>query len=587
MDQLNTLLDTKFLVTKQMTDFFSEAGVLEKLMGYLTRVSPGIDFGDDANCLVQTDRPRSDSDALRRSYRLMEFFLQKSTHFEALVTANLDRILLLLSNVFHPSSEGSLFHWSKIFLSLLQKIPKLLAASMMANPTLFERMLPHIHESPVGDALVHFVSYPQFENSDRALVWNWLESERILERLFEICTCLESDFGARQGCDTLARIVDRIAVLPGARRAAKMLYGVDFIAAVVKSITTTRSKSSCHVAEAATELLCRLLAKSEEKLMDSRNTNAPPAEMPNFFASHRDELVNAAVDQVEALVDALFLTRNEDRLPNKSELASGVDSNARFDLLTPLRSLLVESLSNICRARPGAVLSKIVPAVWKTLIGWCLEHPEANIFHTNCNVLISMLIQTADEATQKNALQKSKILHPIATTAFEMLQREPGKEIQSSFYGFISLIVSLFILEAMKRSEGSYLYAVISVTNPWPELRTLCMQRALLLGKWKTWHDIDLPSPSAGAQMTNRNSHLGILPFVSPQMQHTRGSPPDDAVECYAWLLGYGASGWEKSETPIKKIQIDPPATDNSSVSSKSKNKNKNKSNNKKKKKKK
>ncbi len=71
--------------------------------------------------LEVVDRPHESSDALRRSYRLMEFFLQKSQPFEKFVETNLTKIFVELFNVFHPSSTGSLYHWSKIFLSLLQK----------------------------------------------------------------------------------------------------------------------------------------------------------------------------------------------------------------------------------------------------------------------------------------------------------------------------------------------------------------------------------------------------------------------------------------------------------------------------------
>lgn len=65
-------------------------------------------------------------------------------------------------NIFHPDSTGSLFHWSKIFLSLLQRLPSQIQIIMTSKPYLFQRMLPYVHESPVSEALVHFVAYPQY-----------------------------------------------------------------------------------------------------------------------------------------------------------------------------------------------------------------------------------------------------------------------------------------------------------------------------------------------------------------------------------------------------------------------------------------
>jgi hypothetical protein len=41
-----------------------------------------------------------------------------------------------------------------VFLALLQKNTSLVRSALCDNPQLFSRMLPLIHESPVGDALV-------------------------------------------------------------------------------------------------------------------------------------------------------------------------------------------------------------------------------------------------------------------------------------------------------------------------------------------------------------------------------------------------------------------------------------------------
>ncbi len=45
--------------------------------------------------------------------------------------------------------------------------------------------LPFIHESPVGDALVHLIGYPQYTANDREHVWRWVERERVLFRVVE------------------------------------------------------------------------------------------------------------------------------------------------------------------------------------------------------------------------------------------------------------------------------------------------------------------------------------------------------------------------------------------------------------------
>lgn len=44
----------------------------------------------------------------------------------------------------------------------LQKNTTGMCKLMCETPVLFSRMLPYVHESPVGDALVHFLGYPQY-----------------------------------------------------------------------------------------------------------------------------------------------------------------------------------------------------------------------------------------------------------------------------------------------------------------------------------------------------------------------------------------------------------------------------------------
>ncbi len=86
--------------------------------------------------------------------------------------------------------------------------------------------------------------------------------------------------------------------------------------------------------------------------------------------------------------------------------------------------------------------------------------------------------------------------------------REDGLHAPSSYCGFAILSVSLVILEGLKRGEDSYLYNVITHSEPWPEMAALVLRRARLLGNARSWNDITLPAPSAGAQV-RRNGHWG------------------------------------------------------------------------------
>lgn len=69
------------------------------------------------------------------------------------------------------------------------------------------------------------------------------------------------------------------------------------------------------------------------------------------------------------------------------------------------------------RARPDSVLPMLVPALWRTLVAWCEEHAEANIFHLHANRMIEMLVRRGDDKTHKNVFTKSKIISRFSSLA--------------------------------------------------------------------------------------------------------------------------------------------------------------------------
>ncbi len=201
-------------------------------------------------------------------------------------------------------------------------------------------MLPYIHESPVGDALVHFVGYGQFLPPDRAQVWQWLEREAVLQRI--VATAALSGSGARQACDVIARVLDRVAMLPGSGRLAAVVYGEPFVLPLLRDLSDAKCNS--EMVAAATELLHKLFLKSDERLLVEAKANVAQ-ELPNHFAGNaRELLLDSVTPHVERLVEGLFLTRNSLRRPTAKEIAAGAAPDAQLDMLTPQRTLLLETL---------------------------------------------------------------------------------------------------------------------------------------------------------------------------------------------------------------------------------------------------
>jgi hypothetical protein len=88
-----------------------------------------------------------------------------------------------------------------------------------------------------------------------------------------------------------------------------------------------------------------------------------------------------------------------------------------------------------------------------------------------------------------------------------------GLGVTSSYSGFAVLNVSLIVLEGLKRGPDTYLHNLITFSEPWPQLASLLTRRARLLGNARSWNDISLPAPSAGAQVCKDNAVVGFLLF--------------------------------------------------------------------------
>lgn len=186
--------------------------------------------------------------------------------------------------------------------------------------------------------------------------------------------------GARQGCDTVSRIVDRIAVIEGSGRIARILYGPEFVQQVVQCMVK-RAEASV---DAATDLLGKLFTKSEgrmtrsfkfllysfyslvlcaEQLKMEQRQSPIPMDIPNFFAGpSRELLLNSVEPHLEVvslsfpglkypyahlfkICNAILETRNELRSASPAQIRAGSDASAKFDRLTPRRTHLVELMA--------------------------------------------------------------------------------------------------------------------------------------------------------------------------------------------------------------------------------------------------
>lgn len=169
----------------------------------------------------------------------------------------------------------------------------------------------------MGDALVHLIGYPQYSASDREQVWRWVERERVLFRVVETACAKPASAatissGARQACDVVSRILDRVAALPSAGRLASQTSSREFVEPLVRGTVTTDALMDQQ--EACAELLCKVLAKSEERLVveQAKSGMFPPVDLTNGFAgAHRETLLDSTVidDAVGARSFCKRLTR--------------------------------------------------------------------------------------------------------------------------------------------------------------------------------------------------------------------------------------------------------------------------------------
>ena len=530
--------------------FLFQSNVCSCLLSYLSGLDSKTSFDSVTypSPLCAEERPRDNSDALRRSYRLMEFFLQKSAYFEKFVETRMTTIITQIFDVFHPKSKGSFFHWSKIFLSLLQKNTMAVRKLFCEEESLFTKMLPYMHEPAVGDTLVHFVAYPSYIQPEREKVWLWVEKQRVLHRILETAFMEGSVVGARSACDFVGRVMDRVATLPGAGRLAAITSKESFVKIVVDTVTS--HSHAAEQVEASTELLLKLLNKSEEQIVVESPGAMPQVAYNCFGGANREVLLQMVLPHASRLAETVIETQNMLRMPLPRELEKGAE-NVPSDLMTVRRLNLVEIIWILVRSKPKQVLPMLHAGFWRFLGKWCDEHPECNIFHVLANKLFEALLRLGDESTHRNVLSKSQLLTRFSRMVQVSLKNEDVSQ-NSSYNGFLTIDVSVVLLEGLKRGEGSYLFNLIVHTEPWPEIFALMKERAEVLGNRNAWNT-ELPSKSSSQRqlIQQTTQSLMILPFVHSDIGMRKGDVPTDPAKCFSWLLGYGSEGWEKM--PEKK----------------------------------
>jgi len=129
------------MLTAKMKDFLVEDGIVEEMLSFVSRLPP--EHRSDPkptppkSLKIRTLGPDEDEEPVRKSFNVMEVFLNPMNDLDRLLSTKLTGILKELYNTFHPDSEGNFHHFNKIMEQLLIRAPVETTQSLVSQNLLW------------------------------------------------------------------------------------------------------------------------------------------------------------------------------------------------------------------------------------------------------------------------------------------------------------------------------------------------------------------------------------------------------------------------------------------------------------------
>ena len=400
-----------------MANFFLHEGTAEILMSYITRYTPG-DSGEGLEDWYLLDRPRDNSIALKRAYRVTELFMQASRPFSVFVSVRISNIgkkktqverfhlkifahlnpVSSLFDVFKDGAKGSFYHWHKIFDCLLSSHTTKVI-SVLLEKKLVPCFTKYLHESCVAESFVKLLSSP-FTPNDRKLITHEVLSKKYLRHILKEKLASKSNFfprffsflhennsfskdekehfGARE---FFLFLIGNLISTNNTAQIASHLFRDDFEFSFVKPLLHAIGNPSFSEEQklSCSRVIQQCFNKSREEIVQASMYEKVIAH--NFLSDYFPVFIKHAAPNVSCLLDALVATdtksdTNDRSLPFKFQsfflnlifLFSGRFSELRLSLLENFTTIVAQD-------DHYKLITQVSLPLWTLLVKWFFLHP--------------------------------------------------------------------------------------------------------------------------------------------------------------------------------------------------------------------
>lgn len=463
--------DRPFLTSK-MKEFFLEDGVTESLISFVNRLDEQtIDTSNqnENKQLVDSNTPTKKSkirelnppgheEDVRRSFNVMEIFVNPMHDLDNFLSEKLPVILRELFKIFNDRSSGNFYHFNKILEQLLIRAPSS-TSKLLLSENLLWQMLDWLHETAIVDTLTETfcISFPR--QSDTIQFYKSLVDNKMFDRIGEKIYGI-GQTNAPSVAEFFIKLVEKLSSIEmSGILFISLCRTSSFIDGLFNAIETEEKYSQAQK-QACASVLRELMLKSGQKVFEQADFSKP---LPNMLSAVHDKLHEYAKARVEGLCNVLVSVDGKRGNDNSIEYST-------YTIKRPFgtyRLLLCEILSDIVVYAPE-VLDKFPATIWRVLTSWFLEYRFNNLYHFQFWKLYQTSIRENHLESLKSMFNKYKFLT-------KMIEQYKAPE-PTGTRGFIVVMCNTLRFAAELQPPTGFLKHYLTSHDGWraflPQLRS-------------------------------------------------------------------------------------------------------------------
>lgn len=439
------------ILTQRIKEFLLEEGSVELLVSFVTRMDEATISFDPKKPTVRPLNPSKKEDLVRKSFNVMEIFLNPMNDLDNILRQKLPLLLRELFKIFKNNSCGNFHHFSKILEQLLVRAPTDTTHALISDNLLWT-MFDYLHESPVQDTLIDIFCCGFPRQSDTIQFYKSLVDARVFEKIGE------KIYGQGQTASTyVAEFFNKLLEKLSSFEMSGILFislcrSSTFVDGLFKGATCCTDSFPLEQRQACATVLRELLIKSGEKIFEHSEFARP---MPNMLSAVHDKLHEHAKAHVPDLCNVLIHIDGQKR--EKSIPFSSFTIKRAFGLY---RYNLTEILTDLIICAPE-VLDKVPQQTWRVLGAWFIEYCYNNLYHSLFYKIIQIIVRENHVESQKQLLNRYKFLSRI-------IEHYKAPD-QTAARGFILLIANTLRLGADLQPSSGWLKHYLLSHDPWKQ----------------------------------------------------------------------------------------------------------------------